>query len=99
VKTIVILTRRPEAAADHMARLSRPELLAVWKGIAAGAVRAVHGLQEGAGAVLEMETSTMDEVKRFVESLPYAEEGLLDVRYYPLKPFVAFEALFAGAGA
>jgi hypothetical protein len=98
MKTIVILTRRPGADADALARLSREEQLAVWKGIATGAVRAVHGLQEGAGAVLEMETGTVDEVKRYVESLPYVEQALLDVQYCPLKPFAAFEALFAAAG-
>ena len=93
----MILTRRPDADAGHLARLSRPEQLAVWKGVAEGAVRAVHGLQEGAGAVLEMETLTADEARRFVASLPYVEEGLLDVQVVPLKPFPAFEALSAAA--
>ena len=97
MKTLVILTRRPDADAGHLARLSRPEQLAVWKGVAEGAVRAVHGLQEGAGAVLEMETLTADEARRFVASLPYVEEGLLDVQLVPLKPFPAFEALSAAA--
>ena len=49
MKVLVILTRRPDADAGQLARLSRTELLAVWKGMAEGAVRAVHGLQEGAG--------------------------------------------------
>jgi hypothetical protein len=44
-----------------------------------------------------METSTMDEVRSFVESLPYVEEALLDVRYCPLKPFVGLADLFAPA--
>ena len=97
MKTIVILIRRPSAAADELARLSRAELLDVWQGIASGVVRAIHGLQEGAGAALELETSTADDAKRFIESLAYVEQGLLDVLYYPLKPFVAFESLFAPA--
>jgi len=97
VKTIVILTRRPGAATDDLARLHRAELLAAWAGIAAGSVRAIHGLHEGGGAVLEMETSTIDEVKSFIESLPYVEEALLDVRDCRLKPFVGFEDLFEAA--
>ncbi|TRC95209.1 hypothetical protein FJV76_17460 [Mesorhizobium sp. WSM4303] len=97
MKTVVILTRRPGAATDGLARLHRAELLAAWAGIAAGSVRAIHGLLEGGGAVLEMETSTMDEVRSFVESLPYVDEALLDVRYCPLKPFVGFADLFAPA--
>jgi hypothetical protein len=93
VKTIVILTRRPDADTAALARLSRDELLALWKGMASGAVRAAHGLHEAAGAVLEMETSTTEDAKRFVEALPYVQQALLDVQYCPLKPFPAFEAL------
>lgn len=97
MKTIVILTRRPDAPADALARLSRAEVLAVWQGLASGTVRSVNGLQQGAGAVLELETGALDEVLHFVESLPYVAEDLLDVQYCPLKPFVAFESLFAPA--
>lgn len=99
MKTLVILTRRPDADAGELARHSRPELLAVWKGMAEGAVRGVHGLQEGAGAVLEMETGTADEARRFVASLPYVKEGLLDAQVVPLKPFPAFATLCAAAAA
>lgn len=99
MKTIVILTRRADAAAESLARLSRVEVLAVWQGVASGIVRGAHGLQQGAGAVLELETDTLDEVLRFIESLPYVCEDLLDVQYCPLKPFVAFESLFAPAQA
>lgn len=96
MKTIVVLTRRPDADAGALGRLSRDELLAVWKGVAGGAVRAVHGLAVGSGAVLEMETCTTDEVKHFVESLPYVDQSLLDVQYLPLQPFPAFAALASG---
>jgi len=99
VKTFVVLTRRPDADAGQLARHSRPELLAVWKGMAEGAVRAVHGLQEGAGAVLEMETGTAAEAGRFVAALPYVQEGLLDVQVFALKPFPAFETLSSAAAA
>ena len=95
MKTIVILTRRADAAAEELARLSKPELLAVWKGMAEGTVRAAHGLVEGAGAVLELETATLEDAKTYITSLPYVEEQLLDVQYCPLKPFPAFAALVA----
>jgi hypothetical protein len=95
MKTIVILTRRANAAAEELARLSKPELLAVWKGMAEGTVRAAHGLVEGAGAVLELETATLADAKTYITSLPYVEESLLDVQYCPLKPFPAFAALAA----
>ncbi|MES2941047.1 MAG: hypothetical protein V4864_25480 [Pseudomonadota bacterium] len=93
MKTIVILTRREGVSAEAFSRSSQPELAAVWKGMAEGAVRAVHGLLEGAGAVLEMETATLDEARRYIEALPYVEEKLLDVQYCALKPFPAFASL------
>lgn len=95
MKTFVILTRRADAAAEDFKRLSRPEALAVWQGLASGIVRAVHGLAEGAGAAMELESATCDEAKRYVEALPYVEKKLLDVQYCALKPFPGFEGLLA----
>lgn len=97
MKTIVLLTRREGAPSVQFERLKRSELLAAWAGIADGSVRSIHGLQEGSGAVLEMETETIDHVKRFVEGLPYVTENLLDVHYVPLKPFLGLQDLFATA--
>lgn len=99
VRTIVILTRRADADAEHLARLSKPELLAVWQGMAEGTVRGAHGLLEGTGAVLELETRTIEDAKYYVASPPYVEEDLLDVQYCPLKPFPAFDALAAATSA
>ncbi len=95
MKTFVILTRRADAAAEDFKRLSKPEAMAVWQGLAGGIVRAVHGLAEGAGAALEMESATLDEARRYVEALPYVKEKLLDVQYCALKPFPGFESLIA----
>ncbi len=58
MKTLVILTRRADAAAQDFKRLSKPEAMAVWQGLASGIVRAVHGLADAAGAALEMESAT-----------------------------------------
>jgi len=93
MKTIVILTLKADASGETLASLAAAEKEVVWKGFAAGCVRAVHGLLEGAGAVLELETATADEATRFVETLPYVEQNLLDVQYYALKPFPGFASL------
>lgn len=47
MKTLVTLRRRTNASAPNLGWLSRLGLLVVWKGVAAGTMRAVHGLQEG----------------------------------------------------
>lgn len=93
MKTFVILTRRADATAEAFGRLSKAEAVAVWQGFASGMVRAAHGLVEGAGAALELESHDFDEARRYIETLPYVSERLLDVHYYALKPFPGFEGL------
>lgn len=93
MKTIVILTRRADASGEALASLAAPEMEAVWQGFATGCVRAAHGLLEGAGAVLELETAASEEAMHFVEALPYVAQKLLDVQYYVLKPFPGFASL------
>lgn len=93
MKTIVILTRRADASSEALASLAKPEAAAVWQGFAAGCVRAVHGLQQGSGAVFELETESSEEAVQFIEGLPYVEQKLLDVQYVALKPFPGFASL------
>ncbi|CAQ44847.1 hypothetical protein D7Y40_13755 [Stenotrophomonas maltophilia] len=93
VKTVVILTLKTGASGEALARLSAQETEAVWQGFATGCVRAAYGLLEGAGAVLELETATAEEAARYVDSLPYVAQGLLDVRRCALKPFSGFAML------
>ncbi|MGU5666617.1 hypothetical protein ACV1C8_10465 [Aeromonas hydrophila] len=93
MKTVVILTLKTEASGEALALLAAQEAQAVWQGFATSSVRAAHGLLEGAGAVLELETATAEEAARYVDALPYVAQGLLDVRCYALKPFSGFAAL------
>lgn len=93
MKTLAILTRRQDAAADAFERLGRLETQAVWRGMAAGTVRAVHGLAEGSGAALELETGSAEEARAYVDALPFVAENLLHVQIVPLKPFPPFAGL------
>lgn len=93
MKSFVILTRNATAAADAFARLAQAEAAAVWQGLADGRVRAVHSLAEGAGAALELETTSLQEARAYIEALPYVAEQLLDVQYCALKPFGGYAAL------
>lgn len=93
VKTIVILKRRVDASGEALANLAAPEMNAVWQGFLTGCVRAAHGLLEGAGAVLELETATEKDAVQFVEALPYVAQGLLDVQHIALKPFSGYASL------
>lgn len=91
MKTFVILTRRADGAAEDFRQLQELELLHVWQGFADGIVRAVHGLAQGSGAAIELESTTFEEARRYIEALPYVRKNLLGVQYCALKPFVGYE--------
>jgi hypothetical protein len=93
MKTFVILTRRADGVAEDFTRLAKPEFLHVWQGFADGIVRAVHGLADGPGAALELESTTLEEARQYIEALPYVRGNLLHVQYCALKPFAAYEQL------
>jgi hypothetical protein len=93
MKSFVILTRRADAAAADFTRLAKPEFLHVWQGFADGIVRAAYGLADGPGAALELESTTIEEARHYIEALPYVEANLLHVQYCALKPFAAYEGL------
>lgn len=63
MKTLAILTRRQHAGADDFERLGELEIQAVWRGMAAGIVRAVHGLGDGPGAAPELETGSAEQAR------------------------------------
>ncbi|WP_339496249.1 hypothetical protein [Pseudomonas sp. RA_105y_Pfl2_P56] len=93
MKTFVILTRRADGSAEDFKRLAKPEVQHVWQGFADGIVRAVHGLADGPGAALELESMTFEEARQYIEALPYVRENLLHVQYCVLKPFSDYERL------
>jgi hypothetical protein len=95
MKTFVILTRRADGAAEAYKRLAQPEVEHVWQGLADGILRAVHGLVDGPGAALELESATLQDAKQYIEALPYVKENLLHIQYCPLKPFPDFEKLLS----
>jgi hypothetical protein len=96
VKTLAILTRRQDAGTDDSERLGELETRAVWRGMAAGIVRAVHGLADGPGAALELETGSAEHARDYVDALPLEAENVLHVQMMPLKPFPQFAALAQG---
>jgi len=93
VKSIAIFTRRPDASGDVLSKLAKAEADAVWRGFATGHVRSAHMLEGGRGAILELETTSVEEATEFVERLPYVEHGLLNVVHHFVKPFAGFASL------
>ncbi len=93
MKTFVILTRRADGAAEDFKRLAKAEVLHVWQGFANGMVRAVHGLADGPGAAFELDSTTVEEARQYIEALPYVKQNLLQVQYCALKPFSGYGEL------
>lgn len=95
MKYVVVLTRRDGITPDRFAKSARAEVLAVWQGIKSGTVRSVSSIVDGGGALLELECGSGIDAHRFIEELPFVQEGLLDAKYFGLAPYSGLEQLFS----
>ena len=91
-----VVCRIPEGTPrKNVIRLIREEAKAVWKLYESGIVRELYYIEDLSGAVLTVEATQFEDVKKAVETLPMIQAGLLEPDYIPLKPYTGFGKLFA----
>jgi hypothetical protein len=73
---------------------AREEVAALWDLYRAGVVREMYS-PGGPGAVLVLETPGRAEAEAALATLPLTASGLIIFEVIELKPFTAFEVLFA----
>ena len=82
----------PEQLGPHMV----PEARAVWSGIESGLIRQVHYRTDKPGAVIEFEAASADTARDFLQSLPMARAGVVQVTdLIPLGPYTGLATIFA----
>jgi hypothetical protein len=88
---------RPRSAADgpEIGRHAREEMAALWQLYRSGVVREMYSPGRP-GAVLVLEVPGPAEAEAAVGRLPLAAAGLIVFEVVELRPFGAFEVLFAG---
>jgi muconolactone delta-isomerase len=95
VQYLVVMRQKPDATADKLATLAKPEAAKAWEMLAADALRSIHFIKGPTGAVLMFEADDQKEVEAHVGRLPLVGAGLVTVEVLPLAPFTGFAALFA----
>jgi hypothetical protein len=95
MKLLAIGHPRPGADAGQVARHPRGEMRALWRLYRGGVVREMHSPGRP-GAVLVTETASRGEAEAALAALPLAADRVIDCELIELRPFSAFEVLFAG---
>jgi hypothetical protein len=93
----VLAVGRPRGGIDARAAIApyaREELGALWRLYAAGTVREMYS-PGGPGAVLVLETESIDAARESLALLPLVANELIDFELIELLPFAAFGSLFA----
>ena len=73
----------------------RPEAEKVWQYYQTDFLRSIHYIADMSGTVMILEADSLDTVRSAVALFPMAEQGLLDFKILPLKPYTGLETLFA----
>ena len=94
MKLLAIGRPREGAGAPDIARLARAEMRALWQLYRDGVVREMYSPGRP-GAVLLLETAARQDAEAALAGLPLAAAGIIDFELIELRPFSAFEVLFA----
>lgn len=89
---MAVLRRRTEAfAAEEFDKYLEAEAEAVRKAYIEGTVRAIWSRGDALGAVLLLEADSLEDVDRFVSTLPLMQRGMLDKeKIIPLRGYRGF---------
>lgn len=86
-----------EEARAAIAPLARAELGALWRLYASGTVREMYS-PGGPGAVLVLETESLESAREALAVLPLVANGIIRFELTSLHPFAAFATLFEETG-
>jgi len=88
---VSISRRRTEQfAPEEFERRLDAEAARVRELYAEGAVRVIWGRDDIPGAVMLLEADSLEQARGFVDSLPLAQAGMLEVQIVPLRAYRAF---------
>ena len=93
---IIAISYRPEGTTDAAKEPQKvPEALRAWELYKEGVFREMYWRQDGKpGVVLVLESSSVEEAKEALDSLPMVQGGTLDFEVIPVGPYDHFDRLF-----
>jgi hypothetical protein len=91
MRFLAIVRRRGEAFTDEqIAAYLEPEAERVRALYTQGVFRAVYSRGDVKGAVVELECDSPDEASDVMQTMPFAQQGMIDVQIIPLLPYRGF---------
>jgi hypothetical protein len=96
-EVIAILTARQGVTRERIMTVMPAEIRATVKLYLDGKVRQWYSKGDGKGVVLVLDAKTVEEAQGIVDSLPLAEENLMDHEYIPVGPLVPLSGLIGDA--
>jgi muconolactone delta-isomerase len=95
MKILALEKELPGATAEAFQPLLKDEACRVWELQQSGALREIYFRADQHTAVLVLECTDVDEVRRLLSSLPLVAAGLIEFEIIPLAPYDGFARLFA----
>jgi muconolactone delta-isomerase len=91
MKFLAIVRRKSEVfTEDQIAAYLEPEAERVRELYTQGIFRAVYSRGDVKGAVVELECPSSDEANQVMQTMPFAQQGMIDVQIIPLLPYRGF---------
>ena len=95
MKILAIGKDKPGTIKEQFAPHLEAESRRVWELIQSGTLREIYFHQDRNDAYLVLECENVEAARAATDSLPLAEEGLIDFEIIPLRPYAGLERLFA----
>src|SRR5262249_8704708 len=94
-----LLTAKPGVTRERIMATMPAEIRATVQLYLEGKIREWYAREDGRGAVFLLNARDLDEAKSILESLPLAQENLLDHEYIPVGPLMPLRLLLGSAPA
>jgi hypothetical protein len=94
-----LLTAKPGVTRERVMAIMPAEIRATVQLYLEGKIREWYAREDGRGAIFLLNASDLDEARSILESLPLANENLLDHEYIPIGPLMPLRLLLGSAPA
>jgi hypothetical protein len=94
-----LLTAKPGVTREQVMAIMPAEIRATVKLYLEGKIRAWYAREDGRGAIFLLNARDVAEASSMMESLPLANENLLDHEYIPVGPLMPLRLLLGSAPA
>lgn len=86
MKIFAVTEVLPKVTEAQIAAHQKEEAAIGSKLAAAGFIREAYSRQDARGAVMVLESASVEEARRQINTLPLAREGLMEIELIPVRP-------------